>query len=64
MSVSGHTKNRATKGLLMIEQLQSLPSLMKRELQIARVSNAEYILFASYETKNFKEESDKSRPDH
>ena len=48
----------------MIEQLQSLPLLVKRELQIARISTAEYILFASYETKNFKEESDKSRPDH
>ena len=48
----------------MIEQLQSLPLLVKRELQIARISTTEYILFASYETKKFKEESDKSRPDH
>ena len=64
MSIGGHTKNWATKGLLMIEQLQSLPLLVKRELQIARISTAEYILFASYETKKFKEESDKSRPDH
>jgi len=48
----------------MIEQLQSLLTLAKRELQIARVSNAEYILFAAYETKNLEEESDKSRPDH
>ena len=64
MSISGRTKNWATKGLLMIKQLQSLLSLVKRELQIARVSNAEYILFAGYETKNLKEESDKSRPDH
>ena len=48
----------------MIEELQSLLTLVKRELQISRVSNAEYILFAGYETKNLKEESDKSRPDH
>ena len=51
MSISGRTKNWATKGLLMIEQLQSLRSLVERELQVSRVSNAEYILFAGYETK-------------
>ena len=48
----------------MIEQLQSLRSLVERELQVARVSNAEYILFAGYETKNLKQKPDKSRPDH
>ena len=64
MSISGRTKNWATKGLLMIEQLQSVRSLVERELQVARVSNAEYILFAGYETKNLKQKPDKSRPDH
>ena len=48
----------------MIEQLQSLLTLVKRELQISRVSNAEYILFAGYETKHLKGESDKSRHEH
>ena len=36
----------------MIEQLQSLRSLVERELQVARVSNAEYILVMKQKISN------------